>query len=70
MVVSNTAGAAGAVGDQFAATSKPDGYTLLIALVSVSLLPEVDKLLGRPPRPLVSRTLDWRARIPVERKPR
>jgi tripartite-type tricarboxylate transporter receptor subunit TctC len=49
VVVSNKAGAAGAVGYQFAATSKPDGYTLLMALVSVSVLPEVDKLFGRPP---------------------
>ena len=44
----NKAGAAGAVGNQIAATSKPDGYTLLMALVSVSVLPEVDKLFGRP----------------------
>src|SRR5258706_3387483 len=44
----NKAGAAGAVGNQIIATSKPDGYTLLMALVSVSVLPEVDKLFGRP----------------------
>ena len=49
VVVSNKPGAAGAVGNQFVATSKPDGYTLLMALVSVSVLPEVDKLFGRPP---------------------
>ena len=44
----NKPGAAGAVGNQVVATSKPDGYTLLMALVSVSVLPEVDKLFGRP----------------------
>jgi tripartite-type tricarboxylate transporter receptor subunit TctC len=49
VVVANKPGAAGAVGNQFTATSKPDGYTLLMALVSVSVLPEVDKLFGRPP---------------------
>ena len=49
VVVVNKAGAAGAVGYQTAASSKPDGYTLLMALVSVSVLPEVDKLFGRPP---------------------
>jgi tripartite-type tricarboxylate transporter receptor subunit TctC len=49
VAVINKAGAAGAVGYQTAATSKPDGYTLLMALVSVSVLPEVDKLFGRPP---------------------
>src|SRR5258705_13605706 len=48
VTVLNKAGAAGAVGYEAAATSKPDGYTLLMALVSVSVLPEVDKLFGRP----------------------
>jgi tripartite-type tricarboxylate transporter receptor subunit TctC len=48
VVVTNKPGAAGAVGNQYVATSKPDGYTLLMALVSVSTLPEVDKLFGRP----------------------
>jgi tripartite-type tricarboxylate transporter receptor subunit TctC len=48
VVISNKPGAAGAVGNQYVATSKPDGYTLLMALVSVSTLPEVDKLFGRP----------------------
>ena len=48
VVITNKPGAAGAVGNQFVATSKPDGYTLLMALVSISTLPEVDKLFGRP----------------------
>ena len=48
VVVVNKAGAAGAVGYQTAASSKPDGYTVLMALVSVSVLPEVDRLFGRP----------------------
>ena len=48
VVVTNKPGAAGAVGNHYTATSKPDGYTLLMALVSVSTLPEVDKLFGRP----------------------
>jgi tripartite-type tricarboxylate transporter receptor subunit TctC len=48
VAILNKPGAAGAVGNQSVATSKPDGYTLLMALVSVSVLPEVDKLFGRP----------------------
>ena len=48
-VVVNKPGAAGAVGTQFASVAKPDGYTLLVALVSISSTPEVDKLFGRPP---------------------
>src|SRR5437867_9182306 len=47
--VVNKTGAAGAVGMQFVATSKPDGYTLLLALSSISIIPEADKLFGQPP---------------------
>ena len=48
MPVVNKAGAGGAVGMQYVAVSKPDGYTLLLALSSISVMPEVDKLFGRP----------------------
>ena len=47
VVIETKAGAAGAVGAQFAATAKPDGYTLLIHLVSLAGFPEVDKVYGR-----------------------
>jgi tripartite-type tricarboxylate transporter receptor subunit TctC len=49
VAVVNKSGAAGAVGMQSVATSKPDGYTLLLALSSISIIPEVDRLFGRPP---------------------
>jgi tripartite-type tricarboxylate transporter receptor subunit TctC len=49
VAVVNKTGAAGAVGMQFVATSKPDGYTLLLALSSISIIPEADKIFGRPP---------------------
>mgnify|MGYP000203408988 CR=1 FL=1 len=49
VAVLNKAGAAGAVGMQHVATSRPDGYTLLLALSSISIIPEADKLFGRQP---------------------
>src|SRR5262244_3687258 len=49
-VIETKAGAAGQVGAQFAATAKPDGYTLLIHIVSISGFAEVDKLFDRPPK--------------------
>jgi tripartite-type tricarboxylate transporter receptor subunit TctC len=47
--VVNKTGAAGAVGMQYVAASKPDGYTLLLALSSISIIPEADKIFERPP---------------------
>jgi tripartite-type tricarboxylate transporter receptor subunit TctC len=49
VVVANKTGAAGAVGMAFVANSKPDGYTLLMALSSISIIPEADKLFDRKP---------------------
>jgi tripartite-type tricarboxylate transporter receptor subunit TctC len=43
-------GAAGAVGAQYAASAKPDGYTLLSHIVSISGFAAVDKLFGRTPK--------------------
>jgi len=34
---------------QALAVSKPDGYTLMVALSSISVMPEVDAMFGRPP---------------------
>jgi tripartite-type tricarboxylate transporter receptor subunit TctC len=48
IVITNKPGAGGAVGTQSVAVAKPDGHTLLIALVSISTIPEVDALFGRP----------------------
>ncbi len=48
VVISNKPGAAGAVGRQAVAVSRPDGYTLLLDLVSISNNPPTDELFGRP----------------------
>lgn len=50
IVIDTKAGAAGAVGAQVAATAKPDGYTLLSHITSISGFAEVDKLFGRTPK--------------------
>jgi tripartite-type tricarboxylate transporter receptor subunit TctC len=49
VVVVNKTGAGGAVGMQALAVSKPDGYTLMVALSSISVMPEVDTMFSRPP---------------------
>src|SRR2546430_2860765 len=49
VVVVNKTGAAGAVGMSFVANTKADGYTLLMALSSISIIPEADKLFDRKP---------------------
>ena len=48
VVIETKAGAAGQVGAQFGASANPDGYTLLMHIVSISGFAEVDKLFGRP----------------------
>ena len=49
IVVENKGGAGGAIGMAQVAKSKSDGYTLLMALSSVVVLPEADKILQRSP---------------------
>ncbi|TXL71046.1 tripartite tricarboxylate transporter substrate binding protein [Vineibacter terrae] len=48
VVVLNKGGAGGAIGTASVATAKPDGYTLLMGLASISTLPEADRLFARP----------------------
>ena len=48
--IETKAGAAGAVGAQYAATAKPDGYTLLLHIVSISGFAEADRINGRQPK--------------------
>ena len=50
VVIENKAGAGGAIGMAHAAKAKPDGYTVLMALSSYTVLPEADKVLGRTPQ--------------------
>jgi len=49
IVVENRAGAGGALGITRAARAQPDGYTLLMALSSISILPEADRIMEREP---------------------
>jgi tripartite-type tricarboxylate transporter receptor subunit TctC len=50
VVIETKAGAAGQVGAQFAASAKPDGYTLLSHNNGLAGYAEVDKLFGRSPK--------------------
>lgn len=49
VIVDNRIGAGGAVGMAYAARQKPDGNTLLMALSSIVVIPESDKVMGRAP---------------------
>ena len=49
VVIENRAGAGGGIGMGLAAKARPDGYTVLLALSSLTVIPEADSLLGRPP---------------------
>jgi tripartite-type tricarboxylate transporter receptor subunit TctC len=49
VVVENRAGAGGATGIGAASRAAADGYTILLSLSSISILPEADKLLERKP---------------------
>ncbi len=49
VVVENRAGAGGALGIGVAARAPADGYTVLLSLSSISILPEADAILDRKP---------------------
>jgi tripartite-type tricarboxylate transporter receptor subunit TctC len=49
VVVENRGGAGGAVGNAAVARAEPDGYTILMTLSSLAVLPESDRLFGRQP---------------------
>ncbi len=49
VVIENKGGAGGGIGMAQASRAAPDGYTILMALASYSVIPEADVILGRSP---------------------
>ena len=49
VVVENKGGAGGAIGNGLAAKAAPDGYTMLMTLSSLAVLPEAARISGRQP---------------------
>ena len=47
IIIENKAGAGGGVGMAAVSKAKPDGYTILMTLSSISIIPEADKILGK-----------------------
>ncbi len=48
VVVENKGGAGGGVGHTHLARSEPDGHTIMVALPSLAVIPEANRLQGRP----------------------
>ena len=49
IIVENKVGAGGAVGMTAVANAKPDGYTIMMALSSISIIPSAERLFDRKP---------------------
>ena len=65
VIIENKPGAGGGIGMGQVAKAKPDGYTVVMALSSYSVIPEADALIGRAPlyaysdlRPIARYTAD------------
>jgi tripartite-type tricarboxylate transporter receptor subunit TctC len=49
VLILNKPGAGGAVGTQSVAVAKPDGYTIMLTVFSISTIPEADRMADRTP---------------------
>ena len=49
VVVENKGGAGGGIGHAYVARAEPDGYTIMTALPSLAVIPEANRLQGKPP---------------------
>jgi tripartite-type tricarboxylate transporter receptor subunit TctC len=49
VVVENKGGAGGGIGHAYVARAEPDGYTIMIALPSLAVIPEGNRVQGKPP---------------------
>jgi tripartite-type tricarboxylate transporter receptor subunit TctC len=61
VIVDNRGGAGGLLGNAAAARAEPDGHTLLMALSSMTFLPEAERLFDRKP------SYEWDQFIPIAR---
>src|SRR6476659_7154993 len=48
VVVENKGGAGGGIGHTYVARAEPDGYTIMTALPSLAVIPEGNRLAGKP----------------------
>ena len=76
VLVENRAGAGGGIGMGYVARAKADGYTLLLALSSITVIPEADIVVGRNQmfalsdlRPIARFTADPTVLVAMEEPP-
>src|SRR3989440_4452690 len=48
VVIENKGGAGGGIGHAYVARAEPDGYTIMTALPSLAVIPEANRLQGKP----------------------
>jgi|SRR6476659_9080209 len=70
VVIENRGGAGGGIGHAYVARAEPDGYTIMTALPSLAVIPEANRLQGKPVTRSLTRWISsclWQGCFPTRR---